>query len=81
MLLPHLSLKERLTMAFRWFGFGGLFLMVSLFGAVSASEPVLFEQWRAIFLATGLVGSLCIFFGLVILALNMHHLWKGGKYD
>ena len=75
------SLKERLATSFRWFGFGALFLMVTLFGSVSASEPTVFREWRVIFLATGLVGSLCILFGLIILALNMHHLWRGGEYD
>jgi hypothetical protein len=80
-MIQTMSLKERFTSAFRWFGFGILFLGVALFGAVSASDEVVYQNWRAIFLATGLVGSLCIFSGLVILALNMHHLWKGGKYD
>ena len=80
-MFSQLSLKDRVTTAFRWFGFGSLFLTVSLFGAVSASDEVIFKEWRAIFLATGLIGSLCIFFGLIILALNMHHLWRGGKYD
>ena len=80
-MMQTIGLKERITSAFRWFGFGALFLAVTLFGAVSASDETVYQNWRTIFLATGLVGSLCIFFGLVILALNIHHLWRGGKYD
>ena len=77
-MISRLSLKERVTSAFRWFGLGSLFLAVTLFGAVSANGATAVPAWQALFLVTGLLGSLCIFFGLVILALNMHHLWRGG---
>ena len=73
------QLKNRISGAFRWFGLGSLLLAVTLFGAVSANGETASSGWQVIFLGTGFMGTLCIFFGLVILALNMHHLTRGGQ--
>ncbi|MEK7460609.1 MAG: hypothetical protein AAB647_00130 [Patescibacteria group bacterium] len=79
MIFTPVRLKERVTAAFRWFGLGSLLLAVTLLGSVSANGETAQPTWQSLFLVTGLIGSLCIFFGLLILAFNMHHLWRGGE--